>query len=74
MGASLLALAKSFEINKGLYHSKVLSIIQSSSLRQHIRYKFDLVLSVFGGCASNCLVCPSQHNSLGWESDYFWGS
>ena len=71
---ALLIYTLYFEINKGLYHSKFLSITQSSSLRQHVRSKFDLVLSLFGGCTSNCLICPSQHNSLGWENDYFWGS
>ena len=63
-----------FEISKGLYHVKVLSITQSSFLRRHVRSKFDFVLSVFGGRTSNCLVCPSQHNSLGWEGDHFWES
>ena len=40
---ALLIYTLYFEINKGLYHSKVHSIIQRSSLRQHVRYKFDLV-------------------------------
>ena len=54
-----------FEISKGLCHAKVLSITQSSFLRQHVRSKFDFVLSVFGGRTSNCLVCPCQHTTSG---------